>query len=36
MEDENFFVQRWGQPEHFDDPFYNPNLDPVRPFRLVR
>lgn len=35
-EDEGFFVRRWGHPEEFDDPFYNPNLDPVRPFRLIR
>jgi glycosyltransferase involved in cell wall biosynthesis len=35
-EDEAFFVQRWGPPGAFRDPFYNPNLDPVRPFRLRR
>lgn len=35
-EDEAFFVRRWGMPGSFPDPFYNPNLDPVRPFRLRR
>jgi GT2 family glycosyltransferase len=35
-EDEAFFVRRWGCQGEFDDPFYNPNLDPVRPFRLIR
>jgi GT2 family glycosyltransferase len=36
VEDEAFFVRRWGPPGRFQDPFYNPNLDPVRPFRLRR
>lgn len=36
MEDEHFFVRRWGQPDELPDPFYNPNFDPVRPFRLIR
>ncbi len=35
-EDEAFFVRRWGPPGAFRDPFYNPNLDAVRPFRLRR
>lgn len=35
-EDEAFFVRRWGGPDELVDPFYNPNLDPVRPFRLKR
>lgn len=35
-EDEAFFVRRWGSPGAFRDPFYNPNLDPIRPFRLRR
>jgi glycosyltransferase involved in cell wall biosynthesis len=35
-EDEAFFVRRWGRPGVFVDPFYNPNLDSVRPFRLQR
>ena len=24
MEDENFFIERWGQPSTYDDPYYNP------------
>lgn len=35
-EDEAFFGRRWGAPGTFRDPFYNPNLDPIRPFRLRR
>lgn len=35
-EDEAFFVRRWGPASDLRDPFYNPNLDPVRPFRLRR
>lgn len=35
-EDEAFFIRRWGGTGEFSDPFYNPNLDPVRPFRLRR
>jgi glycosyltransferase involved in cell wall biosynthesis len=26
MEDENFFIERWGQPSTYDDPYYNPRL----------
>lgn len=35
-EDEARFIHRWGRRQEFDDPFYSPNLDPVRPFRLIR
>jgi GT2 family glycosyltransferase len=35
-EDEAFFIRRWGSPGDFEDPFYNPNFDPMRPFRLMR
>ena len=26
MEDENFFIERWGQPSNYIDPYYNPRL----------
>jgi GT2 family glycosyltransferase len=31
--DEEFFRFRWGQPGELPDPYYNPNFDPMRPFR---
>lgn len=34
MEDEAYFAWRWGDVGEFVDPFYNPNLDPKRPFCL--
>jgi O-antigen biosynthesis protein len=34
MEDEAFFRARWGKPGEYRDPYYNPNLDLRRPFRL--
>jgi glycosyltransferase involved in cell wall biosynthesis len=36
MEDEAFFVSRWGGEDDLDDPFYNPNLDFKLPFQLRR
>ena len=33
-DDEAFFRQRWGCPGEFIDPYYNPNLDIMRPFRV--
>jgi GT2 family glycosyltransferase/2-polyprenyl-3-methyl-5-hydroxy-6-metoxy-1,4-benzoquinol methylase len=33
-EDEAFFRARWGNPGEYKDPYYNPNLDILRPFRL--
>jgi GT2 family glycosyltransferase len=33
-EDEAFFRERWGNPGDYRDPYYNPNLDLHRPFRL--
>lgn len=33
-EDEAFFRSRWGNPGEFQDPYYNPNLDRLHPFRL--
>ena len=32
--DEAFFRRRWGSPGEFVDPYYNPNLDIMRPYRL--
>lgn len=32
--DEAFFRERWGCPGEIVDPYYNPNLDLRRPFRL--
>ena len=34
MEDEQFFRDRWGNPGEYRDPYYNPNLDLVRPFTI--
>lgn len=34
MEDEQFFRDRWGNPGDYKDPYYNPNLDILRPFTL--
>lgn len=34
MEDEQFFRDRWGNPGEYKDPYYNPNLDILRPFNL--
>jgi GT2 family glycosyltransferase len=34
MEDEQFFRDRWGNPGEYVDPYYNPNLDILRPFTL--
>jgi GT2 family glycosyltransferase/2-polyprenyl-3-methyl-5-hydroxy-6-metoxy-1,4-benzoquinol methylase len=34
-EDEQFFRQRWDEPEQYQDPYWNPNLDPTKPSRLV-
>lgn len=34
MEDEQFFRDRWGNPGEYKDPYYNPNLDILRPFAL--
>lgn len=36
QEDDAFFVRRWGPVGAFRDPFYNPNFDPAKPFRLRR
>jgi GT2 family glycosyltransferase len=33
-DDEQFFRDRWGCPGEFRDPYFNPNLDPYRPYRL--
>ena len=33
-EDETFFRRRWGDPGEITDPYYNPNLDLMRPFRI--
>ena len=33
-EDEQFFRARWGNPGDYRDPYYNPNLDPAKPFHL--
>ena len=33
-EDERFFRERWGNPGDYQDPYYNPNLDIITPFRL--
>jgi GT2 family glycosyltransferase len=33
-EDELFFRARWGNPGDYPDPYYNPNLDPEKPFHL--
>jgi glycosyltransferase involved in cell wall biosynthesis/2-polyprenyl-3-methyl-5-hydroxy-6-metoxy-1,4-benzoquinol methylase len=33
-EDEAFFRKRWGNPGEFRDPYYNPNLDLIRPFNI--
>ena len=32
--DEAFFRERWGCPGEIIDPYYNPNLDLRRPFRV--
>ena len=32
--DEAFFRERWGCPGEIVDPYYNPNLDLRRPFRV--
>ena len=32
--DETFFCSRWGRPGDIVDPFYNPNLDLGRPYRI--
>lgn len=32
--DETFFRARWGNPGEIIDPYYNPNLDLMRPFRI--
>jgi GT2 family glycosyltransferase len=32
--DETFFCSRWGRPGDIVDPFYNPNLDLLRPYRI--
>ena len=34
MEDEQFFRDRWGNPGEYQDPYYNPNLDRLRPFTI--
>ncbi|MCH7998682.1 MAG: glycosyltransferase [Chloroflexi bacterium] len=33
-EDEQYFRDRWGNPGEYQDPYYNPNLDLVRPFAI--
>ncbi len=33
-EDEARFMQRWGGLDAYGDPYYNPNLDLLRPFRI--
>ncbi|HLI56103.1 MAG TPA: glycosyltransferase, partial [Actinomycetota bacterium] len=32
--DEQFFRDRWGKPGEYVDPYYNPNLDPNRAYRV--
>jgi len=32
--DEAFFCSRWGHPGELVDPYYNPNLDLTRPYRI--
>ena len=32
--DEQFFRDRWGTPGEYVDRYYNPNLDPVRAYRI--
>ena len=34
-EDERLFRQRWGEPGHYRDPYYNPNLSKTRPFTIA-
>jgi len=34
-EDEQLFRKRWGKPGDFRDPYYNPNLDILRPFNIA-
>jgi GT2 family glycosyltransferase len=34
MDDEQFFRDRWGNPGEYKDPYYNANLDILRPFSL--
>jgi len=33
-DEEIFFRNRWGNPGEFRDPYYNPNLDLMRPYRI--
>jgi GT2 family glycosyltransferase len=33
-EDVDLLCERWGKPGEASDPYYNPNLDPWRPFRI--
>jgi GT2 family glycosyltransferase len=33
-QDEEFFRDRWNDPDEYRDPYCNPNLDPTQAFRL--